>query len=888
MAQKAESPTPATPGPNPPKAASRTAKTKKVKATASNANATRAARAAGPSQADATVAVPVAVPSPTAPVAEASGQRETTTTSPVPSSSSSSECGDLDLVPPPRRDEDRLSLLLARVRGSPRAAMLVLGTLAVTLLGAPLVALAVSSKMGAWHGGPWGQGGLYLCNDSVCHAEAHYFDDKLDAAVGPCDDYYAHVCSARWHRVLPGSDLRAAPYASQSSGYAYQALRQLATAYAAQDAERMHQSRHHFGHQTLLFVASCVQESSRSSREMESLSSVLRYLDLEGWPYDRAPRERKSVAHSAGKLAGSLAVFPFVAVDLQRLQPRTPPEDEEDSQQQQRPQEDRLLIVFGQARLLLSLHEHMDDSRAMDWYRESVGRAIRVLYRGHEQDKIVDALLELERRLARAIESLPTRKSPPFYRVTLGSVPGGVLWDWVSFLNGVLKGSAAAGAHQPVAVRSMLFLHRLARITHDTPAAVLLNYLGYRLLVAVAPFLQSPATEHLVPLSVEGLRIPGMERLQACGQLAEKVFGAALTVMLRHATPGLHHADMARKMVGLVNSAADALERFLKQAPWLSAAEEDLNSTLSRLSQTSVSLGVPLGLPGEAELGQLFADVPALNERSLLESYFHMKTAIQRRHWAALKRDSQDDHRGVFVGSMHGVSSFDIAYGYDPERNSVLLPYGVLGFLLHVQDVLPMHVPRFLHHVLRGLFATVADMQTAHDSPEHRRPSWSRATSLRFAHASWCFLRQYSEALSSEAGSSRAPGAEDLLAEAVEDNAVLEPLYRVYVRSFPLRGGRPALFRLPTLHPLSADELFFVNFALGHCSDPQSTGMARQAGRISNGTAARQMLSRERLPAKLKVNVPLSNSERFSRVYGCKKGSPMNPAQSCSLWTAAG
>ncbi|XP_077553478.1 neprilysin-1-like [Haemaphysalis longicornis] len=851
----------------------------------STASAKRAASAADPSRADVTAAVAAAVPSS---VPEASVQREATATGPapgssVPSSSSSSECGDLDLVPPRRRDEDRLSSLLARVRGSPRAAMLVVGTLVATLLGAPLVALAASSKMGAWHGGPWGQGGLYLCNDSVCHAEAHYFDDKLDVAVGPCDDFYAHVCSARWHRVLPGSDLRAAPYASQSSGYAYQALRQLATAYAAQDAERMHQSRHHFGHQALLFVASCVQESSRSSREMESLLIVLRYLDLEGWPYDRAPRERKSVAHSAGKLAGSLAVFPFVAVDLQRLQPRTPHEDEEDSQQQ-RPQEGRLLIVFGQARLLLYLHEHMDDSRAMDWYRESVGRAIRVLYRGHEQDKIVDALLELERRLARAIESLPTRKSPPFYRVTLGRVPGGVRWDWVSFLNGVLKGSAAAGAHQPVAVRSMLFLHGLARITHDTPAAVLLNYLGYRLLVAVAPFLQSPATEHLVPLSVEGRRIPGMERLQACGQLAEKVFGAALTVMLRHATPALSSVDMALKMVGLVNSAADAMAHFLKQAPWLSAAEEDLNSTLSRLSQTSVSLGVPVGLPGEDELGRLFVDVPALNERSLLESYFHIKTAMQRRHWAALKRTSPTGAGGgFFVDSMHGVSSFDIAYGHDPERNSVLLPYGVLGFLLHVEDVLPMHVPRFLHHALRGLFATVTDMQTA---PE-RRPSWSRATSLRFAHASWCFLRQYSAALSSEAGSSRAPGAEDLLAEAVEDNAVLEPLYRVYVRSFPLRGGRPALFRLPTLHPLSADELFFVNFALGHCSDPQTTGMARPPG-LRNGTAARQILFRERLPAKLKVNVPLSNSERFARVYGCKKGLPMNPVRSCSLWTATG
>ncbi|KAL1437012.1 hypothetical protein MTO96_049026 [Rhipicephalus appendiculatus] len=121
---------------------------------------------------------------------------------------------------------------------------------------------------------------------------------------------------------------------------------------------------------------------------------------------------------------------------------------------------------------------------------------------------------------------------------------------------------------------------------------------------------------------------------------------------------------------------------------------------------------------------------------------------------------------------------------------------------------------------------------------------------------------------------------DDFLAEMVEDNAVLEPLYRVYVRSFPLRGGQPALFRLPTLRYLSTDELFFVNFALGQCDQP--------AAPARNGTAARQVLFRERLPAKFKVNVPLSNSEHFARVYGCKKGSPMNPVRSCSVWTATG
>ncbi|XP_077514846.1 neprilysin-1-like isoform X1 [Amblyomma americanum] len=790
--------------------------------------------------------------------------------SPAPSTQSSSECGDLDLVPPPRPAR-RLPLLLSRLQGSGRFAMALSLALAATLLTLPLVAALISGTVADWRSASRGGGStLYLCNDSVCHAEAHYFDDKLDTAVGPCEDYYTHVCSAHWQRVLAGADLRAAPYASQSPGYAYQALRELASGYASQDADRIHQNRHHFGHQILLFVASCAKESSRTSRETDSLSSVFRYFDLEGWPYDARPRGRKNVAHIAGKVAGSLAVFPFVAVGLERL----PSSRQADQPRQQ--VADRLLVVIGQAQLLLPPHDHMDESRAMDWYREAVGHALKSFYKGREEDKIINTIVELERNLARSIENQPSLKPPPFYRVSLGSVPGSVHWDWVLFMNGVLKGSAAAAVAQPVAVRSMLYLQRLARLTQSTPLAVLLNYVGYRVLVAMAPFLPGPTGEHLVPLSVDGRRIPGMERLQACVQLVEKVFGAALTVMLRHATPFLSNPDTARKMLGLAHSAADAMTHFLRQAPWLSA--EDLNATLARMSQTSLSLGVPRDQPGEAELGQQLVDVPTLNERSLLESYFHMKTAVQRRYWTALhraQRNGSSARKEALVGSMHGISSFDLAYGHDPERNSVLLPYGVLGFLVRVQDMLPMHVPRFLHYALRGLFAAVADMQTAHDAPD--RPSWSRATSLRYAHVSWCFLRQYAEALSAEAGSPAA-AAEDFLAEMVEDNAVLEPLYRVYLRSFPQRDGQPALFRLPTLRALSTDELFFINYAVGHC-DPAAA---------RNGTAARQILSRERLPAKFKVNVPLSNYGRFARVYGCKKGSPMNPARTCSVWTSTG
>ncbi|XP_049517858.1 uncharacterized protein LOC119442107 isoform X2 [Dermacentor silvarum] len=814
MAQSVSSATPTqTSGssfpPNAALATPRAATDRKTNTTSSAVTSTNRSSVGGTSSARTTSAS-----QPPAPAVRARGANDAQETeggtrppsSPAPSSQASSECGDLNLVPPPRPGRRLFPRLLSRLQGSRRLAIVLSAALAATLLAVPMVAILVSGRTVAWRSSSGSGPALYLCNDSVCHAEAHYFDDKLDSAVSPCDDYYAHVCSSHWQRLLGGDDLRSAPYASQSPGYAYQALRELAAAYVAQDADRVHQNRHHFGHQILLFVASCAQESSRTSRETDSLTSVLRYLDLEGWPFDVTPRGRKNVAHIAGKVAGSLAIFPFVTVGLERL-----PSLRDDQQRQ--PPRERLLVVLGQ--------------------------------------------------------------------VSLGSVPGGSRWDWVLFMNGVLKGSAAAAAAQPVAVRSMLYLQRLARLTQVTPTAVLLNYVGYRLMVAMAPFLPGPTGEHLVSLSVEGRRIPGMERLQSCVQLVEKVFGGALTVMLRHATPFLSKSDTARKMLGLANSAADAMTHFIKQAPWLSA--EDVNATLSRLSQTSLSLGVPRDQPGESELGHLFVDVPMLNERSLLESYFHMKTAVQRRYWSALqrvRRNSSADARGGAWNndgvSLHGISSFDLAYRHDPERNSVLLPYGVLGFLARVQDVLPMHVPRFLPYALRGLFAAVADMQTVHDD----RPSWSRTTSLRFAHLSWCFLRQYGEVLSAEAGSPAAGVIDDFLSEMVEDNAVLEPLYRVYVRSFPLREGRPALFRLPTLRALSTDELFFVNFALGQCDQPVTPAR--------NGTAGRQILFRGRLPAKFKVNVPLSNSEHFARVYGCKKGSPMNPVRSCSVWTATG
>ncbi|KAL3197337.1 hypothetical protein MRX96_053905 [Rhipicephalus microplus] len=223
----------------------------------------------------------------------------------------------------------------------------------------------------------------------------------------------------------------------------------------------------------------------------------------------------------------------------------------------------------------------------------------------------------------------------------------------------------------------------------------MLNYIGYRLMVAMAPFLPGPTGEHLnipsiqVSLSVEGRRIPGMERLQACVQLAEKVFGAALTVMLRHATPSPSATRTPRaNCFGLAKSATDAMAHFVKQVRLLTAHLVPYRARTSLLTpklrpvvkggpgtrrcrvcrRRHLSLGVPREQPGEHEPGQLLRRRARAERTQPARKLLHMKTTAQRRYWSVLQRVHRNGsataaHGGAWnegLISLHGISSFDL------------------------------------------------------------------------------------------------------------------------------------------------------------------------------------------------------------------------------------
>ena len=72
--------------------------------------------------------------------------------------------------------------------------------------------------------------------------------------------------------------------------------------------------------------------------------------------------------------------------------------------------------------------------------------------------------------------------------------------------------------------------------------------------------------------------------------------------------------------------------------------------------------------------------------------------------------------------------------------------------------------------------------------------------------------------------------------------------------------------------PLSDDQLFFVAFAQLWCEK-----MTEQA-------AVHQLMTDPHSLAWLRVRGAISNHANFAEVFGCPKGSPMNPEKKCSVW----
>ncbi|CAN7994944.1 unnamed protein product [Ixodes hexagonus] len=234
-----------------------------------------------------------------------------------------------------------------------------------------------------------------------------------------------------------------------------------------------------------------------------------------------------------------------------------------------------------------------------------------------------------------------------------------------------------------------------------------------------------------------------------------------------------------------------------------------------------------------------------LNRKGILTTYIDIKHSLAQ-NWLA---------KVVGSGGLVYDTNLDLVCHYDPDR-------GVLGIPMSISEVDMGGREFFLDSSTVGLQLARSLYRIFQD------PSmWS--SDLQAYRT--CFEDQYNAALVSNVS---VDGARNLRSNMMDSITldVLHKAFRSAVQFYsPQRRGsvqlREVRLHFPDLPAVSSEQIFFLLYAQSFCEPREDVARV-----LANGSS---------VPAKIRLNVPLSNFGAFAEAFSCTSGSPMNPESKC-------
>ncbi|KAH8020312.1 hypothetical protein HPB51_000592 [Rhipicephalus microplus] len=242
-----------------------------------------------------------------------------------------------------------------------------------------------------------------------------------------------------------------------------------------------------------------------AAADWQEVDCLLRRLGLSGWPLARVRPLDRSPSELAGLLDLRLGVFPIVRLSLRRHY-------------------GRVTVQLDSTPLPLRLDQLSVPLKDIRSYVRSVERALSLLQgTAHKNQSggtpywgaAAAAIVELEQALERA------QPHDSFVygarMIALSDFPRSRQWNWAEYLTIVPDNTALLLlTNRTLLVHEPKHLAFATETLGSTSAAVLLNYLGYRALVHLAPLLPAE-TNCLLPLAPWADTVPS--RLAGCLRL---------------------------------------------------------------------------------------------------------------------------------------------------------------------------------------------------------------------------------------------------------------------------------------------------------------------------------------------------------------------------------
>lgn len=583
--------------------------------------------------------------------------------------------------------------------------------------------------------------GFEKCNSPECQAEGNYVSHQLNWNVNPCESMYEFVCSNSKMKLADEfllSDLERS------------LLRQLSGPPATGSlATKLMQD----------LWKECLDEEARNRLGWGPLKHMFKATALADWPYLQLTTQGEPAIWQAA--ARALRYFGLSTLVL--LEPSEHP-------------------LMGRGSLLaldkpvLLLRPGNDTS----WYHEAVSLALSAVARKHANKHTVALdLTNFARQLGSAVRSpgpsgdlvrdakLERLRSVPRYR---------------DLMTGFLQNESHVTDDTELLLRAPEYAIRLGYLLDDTAPHVVLNYIGFRLLVHVSPFLPD-SLRKLVPLRARelGLGDHGPGRL-VCLRAVEEATPTLFYRIVYESHRSLLDSLLAADLGG---SLKQALASRLALLQWLDGETRD--RALQRLQQLEPKLLFPDWVTDSLKAEQDARQVPHVIAGEALRSYARItKELMQRRLQTA--------------DPWLGQPPSDPECWLAPGRRVLYVPLTSLNTTAPAQEpFLLLQLAKLGERAARCLVRLLLDGAGSHaDDP---RAWWAPSARQGLAALQKCY------ALQSRDGERPA---------AAEESAALVVAHTAF------EARTPALdLRLENAVSMSLDQLFFVHYALGYCAaDP--------------------------------------------------------------------
>lgn len=392
-------------------------------------------------------------------------------------------------------------------------------------------------------------------------------------------------------------------------------------------------------------------------------------------------------------------------------------------------------------------------------------------------------------------------------------------------------------------VTSVSFFKGVNHMLHEVPMRQWRNYLEWQILHATAPALSKPFVDEAFRMkqALTGQK-QQRPRWKRCVSATDSGLGELLAqpYVKEHFGPASKQAALK-----LVHAIGRAFVANLDHLDWMDA------KTRERAKKKFEAMAYLIGYPKKWKKYPFKVD-----------PHDYVGNVLRAQAWdlhRQLAKIGKPVDRGEWEMTPPTVNAY-----YTAQKNQMVFPAGILQPPFYsVKADIAVNLGAMGMVVGHELTHGFDDQGSQFDRFGNLKNWWTPAVKQQFKERTACIQHQYSQF-------SPLPGSHVngklTLGENIADNGGIKLAFAAY------RALRAHAKKVKVAGGFTEDQQFFLSTGQIWCSKrrPQFAEMLLKVDPHS--------------PPRFRVNGSLSNLSAFARAFSCKKGTPMNPDKTCSVW----